>query len=601
MRPMLVKFPLSRSFGICKAYGKPSAIRPLITRPFVHSAEHALIFIFREDFVMELLNNYLPRIDFDDYEDFKQNFTINVPERFDFARDIVDGWARLEPDKRALLYTSDSGEARGFTFSEISELSKRAAAYFISLGIKKGDRVFTLLRRRWEYWICAVALHRIGAVVVPGSVQLTEKDIFYRIYAAQAKLLIAVNDSFVIEQIKNLPQKCASLSRVLIAGDSAADGFEYFNGEFMKHEPYNEPLEAVNSDEMVIYFTSGTSGMPKMAIHNRTYPLGHIVTAKYMQCVQNNGLHITQADSGWAKFGWGNIYGQWICGSAVLAYDPLRFNAAHFLETTEKYKPTSMCIPPTMYRFLLRDGLEKKHIASVKWFSTAGEPLSGEVNSRFHEITGHYIHEGFGQSEGTPITCGFPWVEVRPSSMGKPSPLYHTAIIRPDGSPCGCGEEGEVVIFTDGGQLGLLDCYFADGEKIYPVKDGIYHTGDTAYCDKDGYYWYVGRTDDVIKSSGYRIGPFEIESVLNSHPAIRESAIIGQPDEMRGQIVCAVVALSNGYEPSDELTRELKDYVKRKTAPYKYPRIIKYIDTLPKTTSGKIIRNAVKKIYNTAI
>ncbi len=551
--------------------------------------------------MMELLNNYLPRIDFDDYDDFKQNFSINVPEQFDFARDIVDGWAKLEPGKRALLYTNDSGCTREFTFREISELSKRAASYFISLGIKKGDRVFTLLRRRWEYWICAVALHRIGAVVVPGSVQLTEKDILYRINAAQAKLLLAVNDSFVTEQIKDLLQKCDSLRHILIAGDSAADGFKYFNSEFIKHEPYSERPEAANSDEMVIYFTSGTSGMPKMAIHNRTYPLGHIVTAKYMQCVQNNGLHITQADSGWAKFGWGNIYGQWICGSAVLAYDPLRFNAAHFLETTEKYKPTSMCIPPTMYRFLLRDGLEKKHIASVKWFSTAGEPLSGEVNSRFHEITGHYIHEGFGQSEGTPITCGFPWIEVRPSSMGKPSPLYRTAIIRPDGSPCGCGEEGEVVIFTDGGQLGLLDCYFADGEKIYPVKDGIYHTGDTAYCDKDGYYWYVGRTDDVIKSSGYRIGPFEIESVLNSHPAIRESAIIGRPDDMRGQIVCAVVALSSGYEPSDELTRELKDYVKHKTAPYKYPRIIKYIDALPKTTSGKIIRNEVKKIYSAVI
>lgn len=550
---------------------------------------------------MELLENYLTKIDFESYEDFKDNFKITVPADFDFARDIVDKWARLEPGKRALLYCDDNGFEREFTFSEISELSKRAASYFTALGIKKGDRVFTLLRRRWEYWICAVALHRIGAVVVPGSVQLTEKDILYRIDAAQAKLLLAVNDSFVIEQIKALPQKCASLEHISIIGDSAADGFEYFNGEFTKYEPFRGGSGLSNSDEMVIYFTSGTSGMPKMAIHNRTYPLGHIVTAKYMQCVQNNGLHITQADSGWAKFGWGNIYGQWICGSAVLAYDPIRFNSRHFLEITQKHKPTSMCIPPTMYRFLLRDGLEKKHIASVKWFSTAGEPLSGEVNSRFYEISGHYIHEGFGQSEGTPITCGFPWIEVRPSSMGKPSPLYHTAIIRPDGTECGCGEEGEVVIFTDGGQLGLLDCYFADGEKIYPVKDGIYHTGDTAYRDSDGYYWYVGRTDDMIKSSGYRIGPFEIESVLNSHPAIRESAIIGQPDEMRGQIICAVVSLTSGYEPSDELTRELKDYVKHKTAPYKYPRVIKYIDALPKTTSGKIIRNAVKKMYSAAI
>lgn len=546
---------------------------------------------------MELIKNYLPRTEFASYEDFKENFTIHVPDDFDFARDIVDMWAEHEPDKTALVYCNDDGFARKFSFAELSQLSKRAAAYFISLGIKPGDRILTLLRRRYEYWICAVAMARIGAVVVPASIQLTEKDIIYRVDSAKAKLVIALNDPFVLEQVKNLREKCPSLLDVLVVGDQPQEQYRDFNQEYIEYDEWNHYSGCANSDEMIIYFTSGTSGYPKMAIHNRTYPLGHILTAKYMQCVQNNGLHLTQSDSGWAKFGWGNIYGQWICGSAILAYDPVRFNPRNLLQALERYKPTSLCIPPTMYRFLLREGLEKKHVESVQWFSTAGEPLSGEVNKEFHRITGHYIHEGYGQSEGTPITCGFPWLPVRPSSMGKPSPLYQVALIRPDGTLCEQGEEGEVVIFTNGqNQLGLLTAYYASGEMINPVQNGIYHTGDIAYEDKDGYYWYVGRNDDMIKCSGYRIGPFEVESVLNTHPAVRESAIIGHPDEIRGQIVCAVILLNQGYTPSDELTKELQDYVKQNTAPYKYPRKIVYLPDFPKTTSGKIMRRKLRDI-----
>lgn len=550
---------------------------------------------------MELIERYLPRTKFNNYEDFKLNFKINIPENFDFARDIVDEWARIEPEKKALLYCDDSNYSRYYTFSEISEMSKRTASYFLSLGIKKGDRVLTLLRRRYEYWICAVALHRIGAIVVPASIQLTEKDIAYRIDCAQAKMVLAIDDSFVMTQIASLKMQCASLEKIVLISDedTVPDGYHNYHTEVTAFPPLETYSGLKNEDEMVIYFTSGTNGYPKMASHNRTYPLGHIITAKYMQRVQNNGLHLTQSDSGWAKFGWGNIYGQWICGSAILAYDPLRFHPQNLLHTMQKYKPTSLCIPPTMYRFLLHDGLKKEHVESIQWYSTAGEPLSGEVNKKFFDITGHYIHEGYGQSEGTPITCGFEWLEIRPASMGKPSPLYDTAIIHPDGTPCQTGEEGEVVIRTGGKKLlGLLDYYYVNGKKINPIEDGFYHTGDTAYADEHGYYWYVGRTDDMIKCSGYRIGPFEIESVLNTHPAVKESAIVGLPDEIRGQIVCAVITLKEGFCPSDELTKELQNYVKTHTAPYKYPRIIKYVPVLPKTTSGKIIRKEAKLLVH---
>lgn len=545
---------------------------------------------------MELLNNYLEKTTFESYDDFKKSFKLVVPDDFDFARDIVDKWAEIEPEKTALVYCNDDGDDRIFTFKDISTLSKKAAAYFKSIGIKKGDRVLSLLRRRYEYWICAVALHRIGATVVPASIQLTTKDIVFRINNAKAKLILAIDDDFVLNQIAPTLSSCPTLEHIAVVGKHVPDGYLNFDAEYESFDEDNTYSGLKNSDEMVIYFTSGTAGYPKMAVHNRTYPLGHIITAKFMQRVQNNGLHLTQADSGWAKFGWGNIYGQWICGSAILGYDPARFDAHKLLHIMQCKKPTSLCIPPTMYRFLLRGGLEKEHVASIKWFSTAGEPLSGKVNEEFHSITGSYIHEGFGQSEGTPITCSFEWLTIKPSSMGKPSPLYDVHIVHPDGRECLPGEEGEIVMYTpDEKQVGLLCAYgIGPDEYINPMAGGIYHTGDIAYADEDGYYWYVGRNDDMVKCSGYRIGPFEIESILNTHPAIKESAIIGAPDEIRGQVVCAVVVLRPGFSPSDELTKELQSYVKKNTAPYKYPRIVRYIDELPKTTSGKIIRKELK-------
>jgi acetyl-CoA synthetase len=333
-----------------------------------------------------------------------------------------------------------------------------------------------------------------------------------------------------------------------------------------------------------------------MAIHNRRYPLGHIITAKYMQAVENNGLHITQADSGWAKFGWGNIYGQWICGCAILGYDPIRFDAYRFRKMLKKYKPTSMCVPPTMYRLMLTDGLESEDVQAIKHFSTAGEPLSGEINKEFFYLTGKYIFEGYGQSESTPFTCTFKYLDVKPSSMGRPSPLYDIRLLKSDGTFAKINEPGEVVIMDAKNCLGLLDHYVLNDQRINSLDDnGIYHTGDIAYMDNDGYFWYVSRNDDMIKSSGYRIGPFEIESVLNTHPAVTESAIIGLPDPIRGQIICAVIHLAEGYTPSYELTKELQNYVKVNTAPYKYPRAIIYAKELPKTTSGKIIRHDILK------
>ena len=545
---------------------------------------------------MELLENYLNKIEFDNYDDFKQNLKINIPENFDFARDIVDKWAELEPDKLALLYCNDFNEERRYTFTDISYLSKKAAQYFINLGIKKGDRVLTLLRRRAEYWIIAVALHRLGAVVVPASIQLTKKDILYRLKNAHVKALIAIDDSFVLKQIDGIKEDAEELKNVIIVSDRPQSIGHDFNTEYMKCNPYEGYSGLTNSDEFIIYFTSGTSGYPKMAVHSRKYPLGHIITAKYMQAVENNGLHITQADSGWAKFGWGNIYGQWICGSAILGYDPIRFDAYRFRKMLKKYKPTSMCVPPTMYRLILTDGLESEDVKDIKHFSTAGEPLSGEINKEFFYLTGKYIYEAFGQSESTPFTCTFKYLDVKPASMGRPSPLYDIRLLKSDGTFSKINEPGEVVILDAKNCLGLLDHYVLNDQKINSLDDnGIYHTGDIAYMDNDGYFWYVSRNDDMIKSSGYRIGPFEIESVLNTHPAVTESAIIGQPDPIRGQIICAVIHLAEGYTPSYELTKELQNYVKVNTAPYKYPRAIIYAKELPKTTSGKIIRHDILK------
>jgi len=547
-----------------------------------------------EDCAM-LVHRFLKKTEFDSYEDFKANYALNVPEHFSFPRDVVDEWAKTDPEKRALVWCNDEGESREFTFSEVSSLSRRAAHYLSSAGIKRGDRVMLILKRRWECWITLLALHRIGAAVIPAAALLREEDIVYRTDAANIKMIIAVNDPYVVSQVEAAMPLSKTLEKIALVG-GRRDGWLPYGEEFADC-PEMTDFPVLDKDEpLLIYFTSGTTGMPKMVVHGQRYPLGHITTARHMQCVIDNGLHLTVSDSGWAKFAWGCIYGQWICGSAVLAYDMEKFNARNLIDVIREFAPTTLCVPPTIYRFMLKEGLTKNDFKSVQHFSTAGEPLAPEINREFESITGHLIHEGFGQSEGTVLVCSFSWFEPKLGSVGKPSPIYDIAIVDENGKQCKIGEAGEIVIRSLGDELppGLICGYFIDG-KITRTFDSVYHTGDIAWMDEDGYYWYVGRNDDVIKSSGYRIGPFEVESVLLTHPAVLECAITAVPDPMRGQIVCATIVLSPGYSASDELTADIQKYVKDLTAPYKYPRIVRYVNELPKTTSGKISRVEIRK------
>lgn len=547
-----------------------------------------------------LLDRYLPRIDFDSYEDFKENFKINVPEDFNFGFDIVDEWAKQEPDKLALVWCNDHDEERRFTFTDIKKLSNQAANYFVSLGIQKGDVVMMILRRRWEYWICAVALHKIGATLIPGTLQLTTKDIVYRGNAAGVKAIICVNDDFVMNQVNAaFPQIDTLQYKIMVA--EKREGWAYLEEEIAKFpDTFERPTgEAATrwDDIMLVYFTSGTTGMPKMVRHNFAHPLGHIITAKYWQQVQENKLHMSVSDSGWAKFGWGKIYGQWICGAVIFCYDMDKFIPLKLLEKISKYRITTFCAPPTMFRFFIKEDLSKFDLSSLKYAVVAGEALNPEVYNRFLEATGIKLMEGFGQTETTLSIANFVGDSNKVGSMGRPSPLYDIDIVLPDGTPAKPGETGEIVIRTDKKvPCGLYLGYYNNEEKTKEAwHDGAYHTGDTAWRDEDGYFWYVGRVDDLIKSSGYRIGPFEIESVIMELPYVLECAITAAPDEIRGQVVKASIVLTKGTEASEALKKEIQNYVKEHTAPYKYPRIVEFMEELPKTISGKIRRVALRE------
>ena len=541
-----------------------------------------------------LLSKLLTRTSFDSYADFKKNYELMVPEKFNFARDVVDAWAEADEHKRALVWLNDRGERREFTFKEISELSKKAANYLSSLGLKKGDRVMTLLKRNWQYWVTAVACHRMGVVIIPASVQLATKDIVYRVNAAEIKAIIATDDQWSQKQVEDSVPQCPSLQHILLARGGKEGWLDYDKGIEESSAEFTMP-DIVNTDVLVCYFTSGTTGMPKLVVHDQTYPLGHIVTAKFWQRVEDGGLHLTVSDSGWAKFGWGCIYGQWISGSAVLGYDFDKFDARNLINCVRNEKPTTFCVPPTMYRFMMKEGITREDFMSVRSCGTAGEALAAEITKEFQRITGLVIHEGFGQSEGSVLIGNFAWFDPRPGALGKPSPLYDIAIVDEDGNECPVGQEGEIVIRSLHKTVppGLLRGYWVDG-KVERNYDDVYHTNDVAWADENGFYWYVGRNDDVIKCSGYRIGPFEIESVLLTHPAVHEVAITAVPDPIRGQVVCATIVLSKGYEGTPELTKELQTYVKKLTAPYKYPRVVHYVDELPKTVSGKISRARIR-------
>lgn len=548
-----------------------------------------------------LLDKYLPRIDFDSYEDFKQNYQVNVPENFNFGFDIVDEWAKQEPEKMALVWCDDHGEEHKFTFTDISKMSNRAANFFESLGITKGSVVMLILRRRWEYWVCAAALHKIGAVLIPGTLQLTKKDIVYRANAAKISAFVCVNDDFVMTQVEqSMPDTPTVKHKIMVA--EKREGWLYFEEEIAKFpETYERPegeRATTKDDTMLVYFTSGTTGMPKMVRHNFSYPLGHIVTAKYWQKVQENKLHMSVSDSGWAKFGWGKIYGQWICGATIFAYDMDKFIPTRLLDVITKYRVTTFCAPTTMYRFMLQEDVSKYDLSCVQEWCLAGEPLNPEVYNQWKRLTGHNIREGFGQSESSVMLANFEWFVPKPGSMGKPSPLYNIQLINDDGNCCEDGEEGRIVVMDIDKKFptGLFRGYYLDDALTKANLGGTYYdTGDVAWRDSDGYYWFVGRSDDVIKCSGYRVGPFEVESALIEHPSVVECAITAAPDPIRGQVVKATIVLAKGYSPSEELKKELQDHVKHVTAPYKYPRIIEFVEELPKTLGGKIKRAEIRR------
>ena len=550
-----------------------------------------------------ILNKYCPRIEFNSYEDFFVNFKINVPEDFNFGYDVVDEWARVEPEKRALVWCNDAGEERTFTFTDISLLSNKTANAFRKLGIGKGDIVMCIMRRRWEYWVVASALCKLGATVIPASLQLTTHDIEYRANKCGVKMMVCVADEYVNTQVEGaLPTSPSIQNKVIVAGNR--DGWLNFE-ELIADEPdtWERPAagspEAVTSkDIMLIYFTSGTTGHPKPVMHNYAHPLGHILTAKYWQQVRENCLHMSVTDSGWAKFGWGKIYGQWIAGATIFAYDMDKFVPANLLQHMQDYKLTTFCAPPTMYRFMLQEDVAAYDLSSIQNFATAGEPLNAEVSIKWEKLTGKKIREGFGQTEGPVLIATFPWIEPHPGSLGKPSPLLNIRLLDDDGHEVPDGEEGAVCITSlkQAYPPGLFVGYYGMPEETAETVGGEYYNlHDMAWRDGAGYISFVGRNDDVIKCSGYRISPFEVESALVKHDAVIECAVTAAPDPIRGLVVKATVVLAAGYEPSDELTKELQKWVKKETAPYKYPRIVEYIDELPKTIGGKIKRKQIRR------
>ena len=547
-----------------------------------------------------VLKRYCPRIDFDSYEDFAENFRIDVPADFNFGFDVVDEWARVEPEKRALVWCNDAGEERTFTFDDLMRLSNQAANAFRGMGIGKGDVVMCILRRRWEYWVCAVARCKLGAVIIPATLQLTKKDVAYRANSADVKAIVAVNDEYVCTQVEAALPECPSLIEKFIV-DGSREGWVDFDDLIAgKSEEFARPTgeEGVtSSDIMLMYFTSGTTGNPKAVEHNFAHPLGHIITAKYWQQVQEDKLHMSVTDSGWAKFGWGKIYGQWIAGATIFAYDMNKFVPTKLLQKIQDYQLTTFCAPPTMYRFMLQEDVAAYDLSSVENFATAGEPLNAEVTLAWERLTGKKIREGFGQTEGPVLLATFPWVEPRPGSMGKPSPLLNVRLLDDDGTEVADGEEGAICVtgLKEAYPPGLFVGYYGDAEKTAEAVGGEYYNlHDMAWRDSDGYCFFVGRNDDVIKCSGYRIGPFEVESALVEHPAVVECAVTAAPDPIRGKVVKATIVLARGFEPSDELTRELQNHVKKTTAPYKYPRIVEYVDELPKTIGGKIKRKLIR-------
>ncbi len=515
-------------------------------------------------------------------------------ERFNFGFDVVDKIALKYPEKLAMLHLDKHKNERRFTFNDIRHESNRAANYFTSLGIKKGDKVMLILKRHYQFWFAMVALHKIGAVAIPATNQLKAHDLVYRFNAAGVKAIVCTQDDGIPEAVEEAMKDSPTLETRVIVGDER-DGWHNFDKEYSIFSTHYERTKdtPAGDDTMVMFFTSGTTGNPKMAAHSYLYALGHFVTAKYWHCCERDGLHFTISDTGWGKSLWGKLYGQWLCEGAVFVYDFDRFHADDLLPMFRQYNITTFCAPPTMLRMFIKEDLSKYDLSSIHHMTTAGEALNPEVFRRFEEATGLSIMEGFGQTETTLIIANLYGSRTKVGSMGKPNPQFDIDLVDDDGNSVETGEVGEIVVRTDKGKpCGLYKGYYRDEEKTKEaMHDGLYHTGDTAWRDEDGYFWYVSRKDDVIKSSGYRIGPFEIESVIMELPYVLECGVSAAPDDIRGQVVKASVVLVKGTEPTEELKKEIQNYVKKNTAPYKYPRIVVFRDELPKTISGKIMRN----------
>lgn len=550
-----------------------------------------------------MLERFVKQTHFTSQEDFIKNFKIEVPENFNFGYDVVDAWAAEEPEKEAILWTNDKGACIHFSYADLKKYTDQTASYFQSLGIGHGDKVMLILKRRYEFWYSIIALHKLGAVVIPATHLLTKKDIVYRCNAASIKMIVMAGEEVITKHVIDAMPESPTVEKLVSIGPDIPEGFLDFHKGIDNAAPFVRP-EHVNTNEDIslMYFTSGTTGEPKMVAHDFTYPLGHIVTGSFWHNLHKDSLHLTIADTGWGKAVWGKLYGQMIAGATVFVYDHEKFTPADILQKIHDYHITSLCAPPTIYRFLIREDLSKYDLSSLEYCTTAGEALNYSVYETFLKITGIRLMEGFGQTETTLTLATFPWMEPKPGSMGVPNPQYEIDLIKPDGRSAEDGEQGQIVVRTNHGKpLGLFKEYYRAPELTHEAwHDGVYYTGDVAWRDEDGYYWFVGRADDVIKSSGYRIGPFEVESALMTHPAVVECAITGVPDEIRGQVVKATIILAKDYKDKagDALIKELQDHVKRVTAPYKYPRVIEFVDELPKTISGKIRRVEIRQKDN---
>ena len=546
-----------------------------------------------------MLERFVKQTKYASQEDFRKNFKVEVPENFNFGYDIVDAWAAEQPEKNAILWTNDQGLEHQYTFVELKEKTDATASYFQSLGIGHGDMVMLILKRRIEFWFSIIALHKLGAVAIPATHLLTKKDIVYRCNAADIKAIVCAGEEVITDHIIEAMPNCPTLEHVISIGPGMPEGFKDFQEGIANAARFVKPVHPnTNDDIMMMYFTSGTTGEPKMVAHDFTYPLGHLTTGAFWHNLHENSLHLTIADTGWGKAAWGKLYGQMISGANIFVYDHEKFTPADILQKIQDCKITSLSAPPTIFRFLIKEDISKYDLSSLEYCTTAGEALNYSVYETFLKITGIRLMEGFGQTETTMTLGTFPWMEPKPGSMGVPNPQYEIDLLTPDGRSAEDGEQGQIVIRTHNGKpLGLFKGYYRDEERTADAwHDDVYYTGDVAWRDEDGYYWFVGRADDVIKSSGYRIGPFEVESALMTHPAVVECAITGVPDEVRGQVVKATIILSKDYKGQEgpELIKELQNHVKKVTAPYKYPRVIEFVEELPKTISGKIRRVEIR-------